>query len=79
MYPSKVITTEPGCTRKVSEEQWAFVTEETDSRLKCLPDFNQSSRFNFTIPACRVPSDYYRKMLPNFLLKHIPECMNLRV
>ena len=78
IYPSKVITTEPKCTKKVFEERWIFVTEGDDNRPQCLPDFNEPSGPTFTLPACPSPSDYYKKMLPDSLFNHIVECTNLR-
>jgi hypothetical protein len=71
-------TGKQGCARKISEEQWTFVAEETDRRPKCLPDFNELSGPTFNLPACLVPSDFYKKMLSDSLLSHIAECTNLR-
>ncbi len=73
-----MITTESNCTRKVYEEKWTFVAEETDCRPKCLPDFNEPSGPTFALPAHPMPSDCYNKILPNSLFNHIAECTNLR-
>jgi hypothetical protein len=78
IYPAKVITTGAECAKNVSEEQWKFVTKETDRRPKCLPDFNEPSGPTFTLPTCPMPSDFYKKMLPDFLFDHIVKCTNLR-
>ena len=64
--------------QKRFEEKWTFVTAETDCRPTRLPDFSEQSGPTFALPINPMPSDFYKKMLPDSLLNFITEATNIR-
>ena len=55
-----------------------FVTAETDCRPTPLPDFSEQSGPMFALTTNPMPSDFYKKMLPDSLFNFITEGTNLR-
>jgi hypothetical protein len=62
----------------MSEEKWIFVEPAADYRPTCIPDFNEPSGPTFSVSERAIPSDFYKKMLPDSLFNHIVECTNIR-
>ena len=60
------------------EEKWTFVTAETDCQPTRLPDFSEQSGLTFALPINPMPSNFYKKMLPDSLFNFITEGTNLR-
>ena len=78
IYPSIIITTETDNAKKRFEEQWTFVTAETDCRPTRLPDFSEQSGPTLALPTNPMPSDFYKKILLDSLFNFIAEGTNLR-
>ena len=78
IYPSIIITTESDNAKKRFKEKWTFVAAETDCRPIRLLDFSEQSGPTLALPTNPMPSDVYKKMLPDSLFNFITEGTNLR-